>query len=205
MALTKKIIIATKNPGKAHDFRLLLEPAGYAIETLLDHPEIPDVEETGYTFEENARLKAETICSLLGVPVLADDSGICVDALDGMPGVYSARYAGEPKSDAANNAKLLAMLGELRNPPRTAHFHCTLVVAHPQKESLVVEGILDGEIAKYPSGENGFGYDPLFYMPELGKTMAELTDEEKNRISHRALAMKKLREQLPAWLPEGSE
>lgn len=201
----RKIIIATKNPGKARDFSVLLEPAGYEIETLLDHPEIPDVEETGYTFEENARLKAETISALLGVPVLADDSGIIVDALDGMPGVYSARFAGEPKSDAANNAKLLAMLGELRNSSRTAHFHCTLVVAHPTKKSLVVEGVLDGEIAKYPSGEYGFGYDPLFYIPTLQKTMAELTDEEKNQISHRAIAMQRLREQLPAWLQEGSE
>lgn len=203
MPSSKKIIIATKNPGKAKDFSLLLEDTGYTIETLLDHPEIPEVEETGLTFEENARLKAETICRLLKVPVLADDSGIIVDALNGMPGVFSARFAGQPKSDAANNAKLLAMLGEMENASRTAHFHCTLVVAHPHKDSLVVEGILDGEVAKFPEGTNGFGYDPLFLVPSIGKTMAELSDEEKNQISHRAIALNKLKLQLPEWLQGG--
>ena len=123
------LIIATKNAGKANDFKLLLEPKGFEIKTLLDYPEIPEVEETGYTFEENARLKAETISGLLKAPVLADDSGIMIDALDGQPGVFSARFAGEPKSDAANNAKVLAMLGELEGGSRQAHFHCTLVTA----------------------------------------------------------------------------
>lgn len=198
--MAKEIIIATKNKGKAKDFAMLLEPKGYTIKTLLDYPEIPEVEETGFTFEENARLKAETISELLHVPVLADDSGIIVDILDGQPGVFSARFAGEQKSDAANNAKLLAMLGELKDPSRDAHFHCTLVLSHPEKESLIVEGVLNGQIAKFPNGSNGFGYDPLFYIPELGKTMGELTDEEKNQISHRALAMKKLSEKIDEWL-----
>lgn len=195
----KKIIIATKNAGKANDFKLLLEPKGFTIQTLLDFPEIPEVEETGTTFEENARLKAETISKLLNEPVLADDSGIMIDAFDGQPGVFSARFAGEPKSDAANNAKVLAMLGEMDNPSRTAHFHCTLVLAHPEKESLVVEGVVTGEIAAYPRGEQGFGYDPLFYYAPLDKTFGELTGSEKNQISHRAQALKKLDEQIDAW------
>ncbi|UJF14647.1 XTP/dITP diphosphatase [Jeotgalibaca sp. MA1X17-3] len=196
----KKILIATRNKGKAKDFSLLLEPKGYIIETLLDYPEVLDVEETGYTFEENARLKAETISKEFGLPVLADDSGIIVDALEGQPGVYSARFAGPQKSDSANNAKVLAMLGEMNHVSRTAHFHCTLVLSRPEKESLVVEGVIEGEIAKFPSGNNGFGYDPLFYIPELGKTMAELTDQEKSEISHRAVAMKKLNEKIDLWM-----
>lgn len=196
----KKILIATRNKGKAKDFALLLEPKGYIIETLLDYPEIVDVEETGYTFEENARLKAETISEEFSLPVLADDSGIIVDALDGQPGVFSARFAGKQKSDSANNAKVLAMLGEMRQASRVAHFHCTLVLSQPGKESLVVEGVIDGEIAKFPSGTNGFGYDPLFFIPELGKTMAELTDQEKSEISHRAVAMKKLNEKIDLWM-----
>lgn len=196
----KKILIATKNKGKAKDFALLLEPKGYMIETLLDYPEIPDVKETGFTFEENARLKAETISKIFNLPVLADDSGIIVDALEGQPGVFSARFAGEQKNDAANNAKLLAMLGEMEDPSRTAHFHCTLVLSQPGKESLVVEGVIDGEIAKIPFGTNGFGYDPLFYIPHLDKTMGELTDLEKSKSSHRALAMKKLNDKIDSWI-----
>lgn len=193
------LIIATKNAGKANDFKLLLEPKGFEIKTLLDYPEIPEVEETGYTFEENARLKAETISALLKAPVLADDSGIMIDALDGQPGVFSARFAGEPKSNAANNAKVLAMLGELEGGSRQAHFHCTLVLAHPDKESLVVEGKVTGEIAQFPKGDNGFGYDPLFFYPELNKTFGELTDQEKNTFSHRAEALKQLDNLIDDW------
>lgn len=201
----KKIVIATKNPGKARDFAVLFEPKGYEIVTLLDYPEIEDVEETGYTFEANARKKAETIAELLGMTVLADDSGICIDALDGQPGVFSARFAGGMKSDAANNAKVLAMLGSQENPSRKAHFHCTLVLAHPDRESLVVEGDIEGEIAEFPIGDYGFGYDPLFYLPHLGKTMAELSDVEKNQISHRAIALKNLEKNWAAWLEKEAD
>ncbi|HRM38431.1 MAG TPA: XTP/dITP diphosphatase, partial [Trichococcus flocculiformis] len=183
----------------------LFEPKGYEVVTLLDYPEIEDVEETGYTFEANARKKAETIAELLGMTVLADDSGICIDALDGQPGVFSARFAGGMKSDAANNAKVLAMLGSQENPSRKAHFHCTLVLAHPDRESLVVEGDIEGEIAEFPSGDYGFGYDPLFYLPHLGKTMAELSDVEKNQISHRAIALKNLEKNWAAWLEKEAD
>lgn len=200
----KTIVIATRNPGKAKEFEALFAKEGYQVKTLLDYPELPDVEETGTTFEENARLKAETIAQLLQQPVLADDSGLAVDALNGMPGIFSARFAGERKSDAANNAKLLHELTDVPDEKRTAHFHCTLVFAAPQKESLVVEADWNGRIGRIPQGENGFGYDPLFIVPGYEKTSAELTSEEKNLISHRGMAVKKLEQVWKTWL-EGNK
>lgn len=196
----KTIMIATGNMGKAKEFEKMFAKAGYQIKTMKDFPELPEVQETGQTFEENARLKAETIANILQCPVLADDSGLTVDALGGMPGIYSARFAGEQKSDASNNAKLLHELTDVADENRTAQFHCTLVFAAPQKESLVVEGIWNGRIARIPRGENGFGYDPLFIVDGLEKTSAELTPEEKNAISHRGQAMKKLNGLWQAWL-----
>ena len=198
----KTIVIATRNPGKAKEFAALFAKEGYQTKTLLDYPNLPDVEETGTTFEENARLKAETIAQILQQPVLADDSGLVVDALNGMPGIFSARFAGERKSDAANNAKLLHELTDVPDEKRTAHFHCTLVFAAPQKESLVVEADWDGRIGRIPQGDNGFGYDPLFIVPEYRKTSAELTSEEKNQISHRGMAVKKLEKVWKSWLEE---
>lgn len=200
----KTIVIATRNPGKAKEFAALFAKEGYQTKTLLDYPDLPDVEETGTTFEENARLKAETIAQLLQQPVLADDSGLVVDALNGMPGIFSARFAGERKSDAANNAKLLHELTDVPDEKRTAHFHCTLVFAAPQKESLVVEADWDGRIARIPQGDNGFGYDPLFVVPGFDKTSAELTSEEKNEISHRGMAVKDLERTWKEWL-EGNK
>lgn len=196
----KTIMIATGNMGKAKEFEKMFAKAGYQIKTMKDFPELPEVQETGQTFEENARLKEETIANILQCPVLADDSGLTVDALGGMPGIYSARFAGEQKSDASNNAKLLHELTDVADENRTAQFHCTLVFAAPQKESLVVEGIWNGRIARIPRGENGFGYDPLFIVDGLEKTSAELTPEEKNEISHRGQAMKKLDGLWQAWL-----
>lgn len=200
----KTIVIATRNSGKAKEFAALFAKEGYQIKTLLDYPDLPDVEETGMTFEENARLKAETIAQLLQQPVLADDSGLVVDALNGMPGIFSARFAGERKSDAANNAKLLHELTNVPDEQRTAHFHCTLVFAAPQKESLVVGADWDGRIARIPQGDNGFGYDPLFIVPGYDKTSAELTSEEKNKISHRGMAVKELERTWKEWL-EGNK
>lgn len=191
--LEKTLVIATKNKGKAKEFEAIFGEKGYVVKTLLDYPEIEDVEETGTTFEENARLKAETISKLLGTMVISDDSGLMVEALDNQPGVYSARYAGEPKSDARNNAKLLAELSALGSDvSRKAKFHCTLVLARPDHDSIVVSGELVGEIATVPQGENGFGYDPLFYVSELGKTTAQLEPSEKNAISHRKRAIQAL-------------
>ncbi len=196
----KTIMIATGNMGKAKEFEKMFAKAGYQIKTMKDFPKLPEVQETGQTFEENARLKAETIANILQCPVLADDSGLTVDALGGMPGIYSARFAGEQKSDASNNAKLLHELTDVADENRTAQFHCTLVFAAPQKESLVVEGIWNGRIARIPRGENGFGYDSLFIVDGLEKTSAELTPEEKNELSHRGQAMKKLDGLWQAWL-----
>ncbi|EIA6786940.1 ribonuclease PH [Enterococcus faecalis] len=196
----KVIVIATRNPGKAKEFSSIFGEKGYTVKTLLDYPNLPDVEETGRTFEENARLKAETIAEILQKPVLADDSGLIVDALGGMPGIYSARFAGEPTNDASNNAKLLHELTGVPKEKRQARFHCTLVFAEPKKESLVVEAEWPGEVGTIPRGEGGFGYDSLFYVPELGKTAAELSGEEKNKVSHRGQAVAKLKEQWEEWL-----
>ena len=187
----KTIVIATRNPGKAKEFAALFSKEGYRTKTLLDYPELPDVEETGTTFEENARLKAETIAQILQQPVLADDSGLAVDALNGMPGIFSARFAGERKSDAANNAKLLHELTDVPDEKRTAHFHCTLVFAAPKKESLVVEADWNGRIGRIQQGANGFGYEPLFIVSDSNKTSAELSNDEKNAISHRGMAVQK--------------
>mgnify|MGYP000706823866 FL=1 len=194
------LLIATRNEGKTAEFRKLFGKLGYEVENLNDYPDLPEVAETGMTFEENARLKAETISQLTGKMVLADDSGLQVDVLGGLPGVWSARFAGVGATDAENNIKLLhelAMVFEIKD--RSAHFHTTLVVASPDKESLVVEADWPGYIAHEPKGENGFGYDPLFLVGETGKTSAELTIEEKNAQSHRAQAVQKLVEVFPAW------
>ncbi|EPH95416.1 tRNA nucleotidyltransferase [Enterococcus faecalis 13-SD-W-01] len=196
----KTVVIATRNPGKAREFAEMFGKNGYQVKTLLDYPELPDVEETGTTFEENARLKAETIAGILKQPVLADDSGLKVDALGGMPGVYSARFAGEHKSDAANNAKLLHELTGVPDEKRTAQFHCTLVFAEPGKDSLVVEAEWPGKIARIPQGENGFGYDPLFIPETSSQSAAELSNEEKNEQSHRGQALKKLADVWETWL-----
>ena len=194
------LLIATRNEGKTAEFRKLFGKLGYEVENLNDYPDLPEVAETGMTFEENARLKAETISKLTGKMVLADDSGLQVDVLGGLPGVWSARFAGVGATDAENNIKLLhelAMVFDIKD--RSAHFHTTLVVASPDKESLVVEADWPGYIAHEPKGENGFGYDPLFLVGETGKTSAELTIEEKNAQSHRAQAVQKLMEVFPAW------
>ena len=201
--LGDSILIATKNEGKTKEFRQFFAQLGYKVENLNAYPELPDVAETGLTFEENARLKAETIAELTGKMVLADDSGLKVDVLGGMPGVWSARFSGPDATDASNNAKLLhelAMVFEQKD--RSAQFHCTLVMAAPGAQSLVVEADWEGYIATAPQGENGFGYDPLFLVGESGKTSAELSLEEKNKISHRAKALEKLMEAFPSWQEE---
>lgn len=196
----KTIVIATRNKGKAREFQDMFAANGYQIKTLLDFPELPEVKETGSTFEENARLKAETISQLLQQPVLADDSGLKVDALGGMPGIYSARFSGPEATDASNNAKLLHELTDVPDEERNAQFHCTLVFAAPGHQSLVVEAEWSGKIGRIPRGANGFGYDPLFIVPELDKTSAELPPEEKNTRSHRGQALRKLEAVWQDWL-----
>ncbi|MFJ7971152.1 XTP/dITP diphosphatase [Psychrobacillus sp. NPDC096389] len=188
----KKIIIATKNKGKAKDFEALFGPLGYEVLTLHDVAEDMDVEETGTTFEENALLKATALANHLQTMVIADDSGLEIDALDGRPGIYSARYAGEEKSDEANIDKVLEELKDIKESERTARFVCAIAVASPNSEPFTVRGTCEGTIAKERKGTNGFGYDPIFFVPAENKMMAELTAEEKGAISHRGNALQLL-------------
>lgn len=192
------LIIATRNQGKAREFREMLEPKGIKIKTLADFPDVGDIQETGKTFEENATIKAQAIAEHTQLPVLADDSGLEVQALNGEPGIYSARYAGD-HDDVANNAKLLSKLSGVEAADRQAVFHTTLVLMKPNGEKLVVDGEVAGQILTEPHGNNGFGYDPLFYVPAKGKTMAEMTDHEKNAISHRGRAAEKMMTQFDSW------
>lgn len=190
--MVEKIIIATKNEGKVKEFQSLFQNMGFEILSLLDIDDSPDIEETGNTFKENAILKAEGIANILNVMVIADDSGLSIDALGGKPGIFSARYAGLHKNDLDNMNQVLEELITVPMTDRTARFHCALALAIPFKQTVVVEGTCEGIITRKPVGENGFGYDPIFYIKEADKTMAELTKEEKNQISHRASALKKL-------------
>ncbi|MHC0037441.1 XTP/dITP diphosphatase [Pseudoneobacillus sp. C159] len=188
----KELVIATKNKGKAKEFENLFSTYGFQVKTLIDYPEAEDIEETGTTFEENAILKAEAVSLLLGRPVLADDSGLVVDALNGRPGIYSARYAGVTKNDEANMDKVLDELQDVPDQERTARFYCALAIAIPGQKTYTVSGTCEGKILKERRGHNGFGYDPIFYVSEKKLAMAELSSEEKNAISHRAKALEKL-------------
>lgn len=191
-----KIVVASKNKGKAKEIHELLQDLNIEILTLNDINFDADIEETGNTFEENAIQKAETIASLCNEITLADDSGLEVDALNGAPGIYSARYAGEGASDQDKNNKLLIELENVPMEKRTARFVCVVALKFPDGPQIVVRGECEGRINFKPVGENGFGYDPLFFVPEYGMTMAEMDESFKNKISHRAMALKKLKEEL---------
>lgn len=194
------IIVATRNKGKIEEFSHAFAPFGKEVVSMFDYPELPDVVEDGKTFAENAMKKAKTVGDALGMPVLADDSGLCVEALNGEPGVYSARYAGEHGADEDNNRKLLVELEGLRLGEDTeqpllspAQFVCVLVLYDPVTGQFIeTRGTADGWITSKPSGNGGFGYDPLFYVPHFEKTMADLTLEEKQSISHRGDALRQL-------------
>lgn len=184
------LTIATRNAHKAQEIAAMLPPH-FTVRTLANYPELPDVEETGTTFAENAALKACGISAALPGMVLADDSGLCVDALGGAPGVYSARYAGEHGNDAANNAKLLADLAALpATAAPTARFMCAMCLAEGGHVKAEFIGKVEGHITATPAGDHGFGYDPLFVPAGYSCTMAELPAEQKNRISHRADALR---------------
>lgn len=188
----KTIIVATKNKGKAKDFEAIFHPYGFKVLTLHDVADDMEIEETGSTFEENAVLKAEALAQRLEMFVIADDSGLAIDALNGAPGVYSARYAGEMKSDEENMDKVLDELSDVVDENRTARFCCALALSGPNMETKTVFGTCEGVIAREKKGVNGFGYDPIFFVPTLGKMMAELTAEEKGAISHRGNAITNL-------------
>lgn len=182
-----KLLIATSNAGKRAELADLLKDTRFEIVTPAEIGLDLDVEESGQTYAENATLKARAYCLASGLISLADDTGLEVDALEGRPGVYSARYA---DSDVSRRAKLLGELQAFARPWK-AHFHCSVAVADPQQETHLFEGDVFGEITEQERGEFGFGYDRIFYIPAAGKTLAELNLEEKNRFSHRALAVKK--------------
>ncbi|MGR6858060.1 XTP/dITP diphosphatase [Bacillus halotolerans] len=198
MIIMKEAIIATHNPGKVKEFKEILEPKGYEVKSLAEIGFTDEIEETGHTFEENAILKAEAVAKAVNKMVIADDSGLSVDNLGGRPGVYSARYAGEQKDDQANIDKVLSELRGIEKEQRTARFRCALAVSIPGEETKTVEGHVEGYIAEELRGEYGFGYDPIFIVKDKDKTMAELTSDEKNKISHRADALKKLSKLLEA-------
>ncbi|SOC02853.1 XTP/dITP diphosphohydrolase [Ureibacillus xyleni] len=195
----KQVVIATKNKGKAKDFEALFTPLGYEVVTMFDVAPDMEIEETGTTFEENAELKAETLANALGTLVIADDSGLAIDALGGKPGVYSARYAGD-HDDEANIVKVLENMQDVPDEKRTARFCCALAIAGPNMKTYTVFGTCEGVILHEKRGTNGFGYDPIFFVPELGRSMAELSPEEKGAISHRGNAIRKLADQLPTLL-----
>ncbi|MCF8063109.1 MAG: XTP/dITP diphosphatase [Deltaproteobacteria bacterium] len=201
--LDRPIILATRNGGKIKEFEALFADFDVRFQSLNDFGPIPEVLEDGTTFEENAYKKASQTARMLGFPALADDSGLVVEALGGDPGVRSARYAGDDASDEENNRKLLeAMEGR---EDRRAAFECAISIAVPRGPALTYEAQCQGEIARAPAGTNGFGYDPIFFYPPLGKTFAELTAEEKNRVSHRGKAMAELRREFDKvllWLEQ---
>ncbi|MEO6148381.1 MAG: RdgB/HAM1 family non-canonical purine NTP pyrophosphatase [Sulfuriferula sp.] len=191
----QKLVIASNNLGKLREISRILAPLGFEAvpQSVYD---VPEAEEPFGTFVENCITKARHAALLTGLPALADDSGICVDALGGAPGVYSARYAGEPKSDQRNNEKLIAALAGQTN--RRAHYYCVIVyLRHAEDpQPIIAEGSWHGEIIDTPRGNDGFGYDPYFLVPELGKTGAELAPDEKNAISHRGKALLQLVDKL---------
>jgi len=194
----KKILVATTNLHKLAEIKAIFAQEGMAdwqIVSLADYPQYAAPEENGKSFAENAMLKAIDAAKMSGLLTLADDSGLTVDALDGAPGIHSARYAvsdGFDHNDAANRAKLLSALADTEDENRTAAFVCAAALATPDGDAVFIEGCCEGVIAKAERGANGFGYDSLFYLPRLGRTMAELDSKEKNGLSHRSIAMRKI-------------
>ena len=208
------ICAASNNAGKLKELRRILERMGHEVKSLRELGIELDPEETGTTFAENARIKAEAFCKASGLPTVADDSGLCVDALHGAPGVYSARYAGHHGDDAANNAKLLQEMRQVPAENRTARFVSAVCFILPNGRELLVEGECPGTVAFSETGTHGFGYDPLFVPDRVGlpdgstventarRSYAELADGEKDAISHRGRAMEKLEAELPAFLAQ---
>lgn len=187
------LVLGTNNRKKGAELAALLDPHGFRLSTLADHADAVEVEETGTTFAENAALKASAQSRHLGMWVMGEDSGICVDALDGRPGLYSARYSGQGATDQSNNQLLLNELGELPLEKRTAHYQCHVCVADPQGEVRATsEGICRGRIRFAAAGTSGFGYDPLFEIPEYHRTFGELGEQIKSVLSHRARALRSI-------------
>nr|WP_325303395.1 XTP/dITP diphosphatase [uncultured Dysosmobacter sp.] len=196
--MSEKFVLATHNPGKLKEMSAILAELGIQVVGPGELGIDVEVEETGTTFAENAMLKAQAICAASGLPAIADDSGLCVDALNGGPGVYSARYGGEGLDDRGRTMLLLQnMRGQTT---RAAHFACAICCVFPSGDTLTAEGRCEGAIAFAPMGEGGFGYDPVFLVPEKAKTFSQLTAEEKNAISHRGKALRAFSEKLATYL-----
>ena len=200
-ATPQEVVTATRNPGKFREIKAILSSLPLKFLSLEDFPDLPEVVEDGATFAENAGKKARTIADLTGRLAIADDSGLVVDALQGRPGVFSSRYAGEKATDRQRCQKLLEEMASIPEGKRQARFVCAMAVALPHGRMEVVEGECRGWITSAPRGKRGFGYDPIFFVPEFGKTMAELEPEEKNRISHRGRALERLKVVLPDFFP----
>ncbi len=198
-----KLLLATNNEGKVAEFRQLLDGCGWQLVTPSDLGVQLDVEETGQTYLENATLKALAFASTSGLTSLADDSGLEVDALDGRPGIFSARYAGVDLTDGERVAAMLEELASVSEDARTARFRCVIAIATASGEVRSVEGTVEGRIAAEPRGENGFGYDPVFELPERGFTVAQLPASEKHAVSHRGVAAKEARKLLENMLHDG--
>ncbi|MBN2259408.1 MAG: XTP/dITP diphosphatase [Clostridiales bacterium] len=193
----RKVILASNNPHKLEEIKEILKDFNYELLTMSEAGLVDfDIVEDGSTFEENSLIKAKAVLSELGEITIADDSGLMVDYLDGEPGIFSARYAGENVSYEANNKKLLSVLDGVSFLDRKARFVSVITMLFPSGDEIVARGEIEGNIALTESGENGFGYDPIFYLPEFKKTFAELTSDEKNDVSHRARALKILKEKL---------
>lgn len=186
------IILATNNKSKVKEISEMMSGSDITFESLADAGINVEVEETGTTFEENALLKAREICKLSGKPTISDDSGLEIDALDGAPGIYSSRFMGEDTSYDIKNNALIEKLENVADPDRTARFRCCMALVLPDGREFVTEGAMEGIIAREPKGINGFGYDPILFIPEYNRTSAELSSEEKNNISHRGEAFRKM-------------
>ena len=193
-----KVLVASNNKGKLKEFNKILGELGIECISMNDAGIDIDVEETGTTFLENAKIKAEAIYKIAKIPTVSDDSGLCVDALGGEPGVYSARYAGEHGNDEKNNEKLLANLKNIPPEKRTTRFMSVVYLVLDDNTAISAQGTAEGFIIDEPKGENGFGYDPIFFSPTLGKTFAQASVEEKNAISHRGSALRELKRKLSA-------
>jgi len=196
----KEIVVATKNAGKVAELAAALAPLSVTVRAVSEYGDIAEPEETGTTFAENSILKARYYAEKTGCACLADDSGLEVDALEGQPGVYSARYAGPGATDSANNDKLLTELSGRPNATRTARFRCVLAFCEPTGQTMAADGTCEGTILQAPRGSGGFGYDPLFYMAPFNKTLAEMSVEEKNAVSHRGKAVAVMVDKLAGYL-----
>ncbi len=196
-----KLILATSNKDKAREIAEILSDTPFVVKTMKEEGYDPDIVEDGKTFEENALIKARTVHALAeGAYVMADDSGLCIDALDGAPGIYSARFCGENSTYPEKFAKIFEMLKDVPEEKRTAKFVCSIAVVRPDGSEFTVRGEICGVLHEKPMGDGGFGYDPIFYVPEFGMTTAQMTKEQKNSISHRGKASRAMAEKLKAAL-----